>query len=236
MTQRACTVGIASAVFGILALLVAGCESKAPAAKSSPVKSGAVASAPSPNPVNPLITPSPVPVPVVPQPTPDRSSNSVVPATPAPSPPPTPPGNPAFQLTAQQILNSIEIGPGNFFDPENGERIVWLSLNVKGTGSGPLTVDLAAIKLTADGANYDVRGVGFAGADPSVQHLIDPAIMQSGTVTTSGPAIGEVVYDTGAKQVTFQTLPSRMTLMFLVPGEPGKMSLSGLPGGDLPVK
>jgi hypothetical protein len=72
--------------------------------------------------------------------------------------------------------------------------------------------------------------------DPSVQHIIDPGIMQSGTVTTSGPAIGEITYDTGTKQATFQKRPSRMSLIFLVPAAPGTMQVEGLPGGAVKVK
>ena len=132
------------------------------------------------------------------------------------------------------VLDQVEVGTGNYFRPEGGQKIVWVRFDVK--GSGTLTADLTSVQLIASGTSYPVQGVGFGGIDPSVQHLIDPNIQQSGTVSTSGPAIGQIVYDTGAKQVTFQTLPSRMSLIFVVKGPYEQMEIGGLPGGKIKVK
>lgn len=227
------------ACVAILLVLLTGCGTKQPAAsKAVPAKQPAYNPQPQSQP-SPTAVPGQVP-----------ADKLVQPATPFTTPPqPTPfgtapgaPGQPAtpvssaFQLAQHQVLETIGVGPGDSFRPEGGEKIVWVRLDVKGTGISPLVVNLTGIKLAADGKNHELRGVGFGGADPSVQHLIDPAIMQSGTVTTSGPAIGEIVYDTGVKQATFQKLPSRMSLMFLVPNAPGSMQIEGLPGGVVKVK
>jgi len=230
-----------SVVFlGLSIALLAGCEAEQPLATKTPAAKSAASAPPASDfmsPTNPDLA-SAAPASIAPQTVPP--TNFSVPAAPLlppaslPAQLPVEARNDAVQIVGHEIVDSIEIGPGNVFEPESGEIIVWLRLAIKGIA--PLTVDLSTIKLMADGTKYDVRGVGFSGADPSVQYLIDPAIMQSGKVTTSGPAIGEVVYDTGAKQVTFHTLPSGMSLIFLVPSMPTKMSLEGLPGGAVPLE
>lgn len=156
---------------------------------------------------------------------------------PAALPPPALPSQPApsspFHVAQHQIVDSLELGPGQEFEPDNGEKIVWVSLELKG-GNVPVVVNLTGIKLTGGGLSYDVRGVGFGGEEASVQHLLNPG--QSGTVTTSGPELGTIVYDTGARQVTFQQVPSRMSLAFVVPTPPPALQLEGLPGGKLKVR
>jgi hypothetical protein len=201
--------------------LLAGCGKPPDAAPPAQAKN-----APGPPRPNPSTGPpkQPTPVPFAEQP-------GETPLTPG-----KPPAAERVRVARYKVIDTIPIGPGREYESPPGSRILWVRVELKKTDGLPRTLDLTRVRLKAAGQpDSPALGVGFGASDePSINHLLSPN--SSGTITTSGPAIGEVIFDAGLKTVTFARFPTDLSLIFLVPSKPKDFIIEGLFGETVTAK